>query len=83
MKKRRLRLAAWLLFLAMLIPVCREMDDGGSKEDESLRDSIALRRSMTERNGREGFLAGTEIRVLGILIYDDVSFVSPGQLSAE
>ncbi len=82
MKKWKLMMAAGLLAPAMLMPVCREMDDGGSKEYASLLYSVTLRRAMTEQNGQEGVLAGIEIRVLGILVYDDVSFVPNGQRNA-
>lgn len=78
MKKRRTVMIAALTALLLLLPVCREIDDGGSKEYASLLYHVVLRHTMTRQDGLDGYLAGTEVRVLGIRVYNDVCFIPSG-----
>lgn len=75
MKKRQTVIAAALIALILLLPVCREMDDGGSREYAAVLYRVTLRHTMTRQEGTEGYLTGTEIRILGITVYDSVCFV--------
>ena len=75
MKKRKLMIAATLIALAMLIPVRRDMDDGGSKEYSAALYRVVLRHSLAQRDGPRGYLSGTEISLFGMEIYNDVMFV--------
>ena len=76
MKKRKLLIAVILIVAVMLIPVRRDMDDGGSKEYSAALYRIVLRHSMTRQDGEMGYLSGTEISLFGMEIYNDVMFVS-------
>ena len=78
MKKRRLAAAAALMALILLLPVYREMDDGGSREYAAVLYRIALRHSMIRQEGTEGYLTGLRVDILGITVYDDVSFIASG-----
>ena len=75
MQKRLIRIAAGLIALVMIVPVYSEADDGGSREYSALLYRVTLRRSMAQRDGETGYLAGTEIYVLGAKVYNDVIFV--------
>ena len=79
MKKRRTVMIAALTALLLLLPVCRELDDGGSKEYASLLYRVVLRHTMTRQEGTDGYLTGTEVRIFGIAVYDDVRFVPSEQ----
>ena len=76
MKKRWVAAAAALI---LLLPVCREMDDGGSKEYTSVLYRVTLRHAMTRQEGTDGYLTGTEVCILGITVYDDVLFIPSGR----
>lgn len=78
MKKRRTVMIAALTVLLLLLPVCREIDDGGSKEYAAVLYRAALRHTMTRQDGLDGYLTGTEVRVLGIRVYNDVCFIPSG-----
>lgn len=75
MKKRLLRIATILILLVMLIPVYREMDDGGSREYSAILYSVTQRHAMSREEGDVGYLTGTEIRLLGFKVYSSVQFV--------
>ena len=79
MKRKKTAAAAALIALLLLLPVCRELDDGGSKEYASLLYRVVLRHTMTRQEGTDGYLTGTEVRIFGIAVYDDVRFVPSEQ----
>jgi hypothetical protein len=76
--KRKLTAAA-LIALMLLLPVYREIDDGGSKEYAALLYRVTLRHTMTRQEGTDGYLKGTEVRIFGITVYDDVCFMPSGR----
>ena len=75
MKKRKLMIAAILIALALLIPVRRDMDDGGSKEYSAVLYRVVLRHSLAQQDGARGYLSGAEISLFGMEIYNDAVFV--------
>ena len=79
MKRKLTAIVAALIALMLLLPVYREIDDGGSKEYASLFYRVVLRHTMTRQEGTDGYLTGTEVRLLGITVYDDVRFVPSEQ----
>ena len=79
MEKRLLRIAAGLIAFVMIIPVCSEADDGGSKEYSAILYRIVLRRSMARQDGESGEFVGTEIHIIGMEVYNDAVFVPSGR----
>ena len=79
MKRKLTAIVAALIALMLLLPVYSEIDDGGSKEYASLLYRVVLRHTMTRQEGADGYLTGTEVRLLGITVYDDVRFVPSEQ----
>ena len=65
MKRKLTAIVAALIALMLLLPVYREIDDGGSKEYASLLYRVVLRHTMTRQEGADGYLTGTEVRLLG------------------
>ena len=75
MKKRRIAVATALIAMLLLLPVYREMDDGGSREYAAVLYRITLRHTMTRREEIDGYLTGICVRILGIPVYDGVRFI--------
>jgi hypothetical protein len=75
MKKRWIKLCAAVLVLALLMPVYREADDGGTREYAAVLYRIRLRHTMTRQENVCGYMTGTEVNILGIEVYSDVRFV--------
>lgn len=78
MKKRWIGIAAGLIVLAMLVPAYSEMDDGGSREYSALLYRVTFRHSVAQQGGESGYLTGTEVRVLGMEVYNDALFIPSG-----
>jgi len=72
-KKKILVIGIILVLLIMLVPIPMKLKDGGSIEYRSLLYSITKvhRHKMDSATGYED---GIEIKILGMLIYNNVEF---------
>ena len=75
MKRRRLTIAVLMLLIAMLIPAYAEMDDGGSRQYTAVLYRVTLRHTLIRQAETDGYLTGTEIRILGCEVYNSTQFV--------
>lgn len=77
-KKKRRR---WILFVIALVvvltPIRLQYKDGGTKEYKAILYSVTKRHSIIDKEDKEnnlmhyGFRVGTEIRILGIEIFNN------------
>ena len=59
----------------MLIPMKIQYKDGGTVEYKAVLYSVYHYHAAKIQNYREGFLTGTEIRILNFTVYDNSEFV--------
>lgn len=65
-----------LAVLALLLPVRLVYKDGGSVEYRAILYSVTKRHELADQNGQEGFLVGTEVKLLSFEVYNDVEFAA-------
>ena len=87
MKKNIIIILTFLIFIILCVPVRLSYKDGGTIEYKAVLYSVTKRHSIwTNKKGTqgylpeygenaEGFLIGTEFRLFGFLIKDNVQFV--------
>lgn len=67
-----------LAALVLLFPIQLGYKDGGSVEYRAILYSVTKRHTITFQNEQDGFLVGTEIKILFFEVYNDVEF-TPGR----
>lgn len=69
--KKKIIIIVCVLFVIMLTPVRLELKDGGTIEYKSILYKVSKVHRITD----DGFDIGTEIRIFGIKVFDNVERV--------
>ena len=70
--KRPFVIIGVIILLTLFVPIPGGYNDGGSVSYDALIYSVQSRHAYWEEDGYHGFLVGTEIRILGRLVFDIV-----------
>ena len=77
MKKKNLIISVIIIILLILIiPVPTFYKDGGTVEYNAILYGITKRHSLNIDENIQGYMTGTEVRILWFEVYNDVEFVS-------
>lgn len=77
MKKKNLIISVIIIILLVLIiPVPTFYKDGGTVEYNAILYGITKRHSLNINENIQGYMTGTEVRILWFEVYNDVEFVS-------
>jgi len=70
-----------ILILVLLVPIPSASDGGGSRLFDAITYSVNLVRDLWEDGDYYGILVGTQVRVLGITVFDNTRFEKHGVIA--